>query len=91
MPTTAPSFLARMSELIKGGLPSIRQELRYPRPDGRLMHGETTIALIRNETGEIEQLIVQIVDMTDKQEIARVAAAGAEDGGHRPADRRPRA
>jgi len=64
-------LLARMSELIKGGLPSIRQELRYPRPDGRLMHGETTIALIRNESGEISQLTVQIVDMTDKQEIAR--------------------
>ena len=61
-------FLNRMSELIKGGLASIRQELRYPRGDGRIMHGETTIGLVRNDQGEIEQLIVQIVDMTDKQE-----------------------
>ena len=61
------SLIARLSELLQGGLPSIRQELRYPHADGRLMHGETTIALVRNEAGDIEQLIVQIVDMTDKQ------------------------
>ena len=62
------AFLNRMSDLIKGGLASIRQELRYPRPDGSVMHSETTIGLVRNESGDIEQLIVQIVDMTGKQE-----------------------
>jgi len=56
-----------MGELITGGLPSIRQELRYPHGDGRVMHGETTIGLVRNAEGGIEQLMVQIVDMTDKQ------------------------
>ena len=61
-------FLNRMSDLIKGGLTSIRQELRYPRPDGSVMHGETTIGLVRSAGGEIEYLIVQIVDMTGKQE-----------------------
>ena len=61
-------FLNRMSDLIKGGLVSIRQELRYPRPDGSVMHGETTIGLVRSAEGEIEHLIVQIVDMTGKQE-----------------------
>ncbi|MFO1123668.1 MAG: PAS domain S-box protein [Hyphomicrobiales bacterium] len=64
-------LLARMSELIKGGLGTIRQELRYPRPDGRIMHGETTIALLRNDKDEISQLTVQIVDMTEKQDVAK--------------------
>ncbi|MCB1380414.1 MAG: PAS domain S-box protein [Alphaproteobacteria bacterium] len=61
------TFLARMGDLLKGGVASVRQELRYTRPDDAVMHGETTIALVRDETGEVGQLIVQIVDMTEKQ------------------------
>jgi len=70
-PDDRAPFLNRMGDLIKGGLASICQELRYLRPDGKTAFGETTIGLVRSDAGEIEQLIVQLVDMTAKQEAER--------------------
>jgi len=62
------AFLASVSELIKGQAPSIKQELRYMAGEGRVMHGATSVALVRNGAGEVEQIILQIVDVTDKKQ-----------------------
>jgi len=61
------TFLASVGELIKGKTSSIKQELRYMAGDGRIMHGATSLALVRNDAGEVEQIIFQIVDVTDKK------------------------
>jgi PAS domain S-box-containing protein len=61
-------FLASVGELIKGHAPSIKQELRYMAGEGRVMHGATSLALVRNDAGEVEQIILQIVDVTDKKQ-----------------------
>ncbi|MBC8037279.1 MAG: PAS domain S-box protein [Rhizobiales bacterium] len=62
------SFLTSVGELIKSKSPSIKQELRYVTAKGRLMHGATSVALVRNDAGEVEQIILQIVDVTDKKQ-----------------------
>ncbi len=61
------AFLASASELIKGKTPSLKQELRYMAGEGRVVHGATSVALVRNDAGEVEQIILQIVDVTDKK------------------------
>ena len=60
-------FLTVMSDLIQGAKDSARLELRYARPDGSTLNGDTHITLVRNESGGIEQLIVQIVDASEKK------------------------
>ena len=64
-------FLTRVGELINGSIPSVRQDFRYSGPDGQMRHGLTSVAMVRNEAGEIEQIIVQIVDTSDRHKAAR--------------------
>jgi two-component system, cell cycle sensor histidine kinase and response regulator CckA len=45
----------------------LQQELRYMTSEGRIVHGATSIALVKNEKGETEQLIVQITDTSEKK------------------------
>ncbi len=65
------AFLASIGELLKGQAPSIKQELRYMAGEARVMHGATSLALVRNDAGEVEQIILQIVDVTDKKHAAQ--------------------
>jgi PAS domain S-box-containing protein len=64
-------YLASMGELIKGNAGSIRQDFRFAGGGGRAKHGSTSVALVHNSAGEIEQLIVQIVDIGDKKQAAK--------------------
>ncbi len=65
------AFLTSAGELIRGNVPSIKQELRYAGAEGRVLHGATSVALLRNSANEIEQIILQIVDITSKKQAAR--------------------
>ena len=60
-------FLNGMRQLLMGEVPVLQQELRYTTSDGRVVHGATSIALVKNEKGETEQLIVQITDTSEKR------------------------
>jgi PAS domain S-box-containing protein len=60
-------FLTVMSDLMQGTRNNARLELRYGRPDGRTLNGDTHITMVRNQSGGIEQLIVQIVDASEKK------------------------
>ncbi|MGH6854350.1 MAG: PAS domain S-box protein [Aestuariivirga sp.] len=61
-------FLGSVGELISGKVQSIKQEWRYVSATGRIMHGATSVALVRNAAGEVEQIILQIVDVSDKKQ-----------------------
>ena len=65
------AFLASMSTLIQGTATAVKQDFRYAGAEGRVMHGATSAALVRNTAGEIEQIIVQIVDIGDKKQAAK--------------------
>jgi PAS domain S-box-containing protein len=60
-------FLNGMRQLLMGEVPVLQQELRYMTSEGRIVHGATSIALVKNEKGETEQLIVQITDTSEKK------------------------
>ncbi len=60
-------FLNGMRQLLTGEITVLQQELRYNGSDGKVVHGATSIALVKNEKGEIEQLIVQINDTSEKK------------------------
>jgi PAS domain S-box-containing protein len=70
-PADRPDFLAVMGELIQGRVSAVKQEFRYIGAEDRVMHGATSIALLRSDAGEIEQIIVQIVDVTEMKQAAR--------------------
>ncbi len=60
-------FLNGMRQLLSGETSLLQQELRYSTPAGTVVHGATSIALVKNEKGETEQLIVQINDTSEKK------------------------
>ena len=60
-------FLNGIRQLLMGETPVLQQELRYTTSEGRVVHGATSIALVKNEKGETEQLIVQITDTSEKR------------------------
>ena len=59
-----------MSDLLQGGKDQAQLELRYARPDGRTVQGETLITLVRSAEGVLEQLIVQVADASEKKQAA---------------------
>ncbi len=62
-------FLNGMRQLLSGETTLLQQELRYTTQSGSVVHGATSIALVKNEKGETEQLIVQINDTSEKKEV----------------------
>ncbi len=64
-------FLFAMGLLIKGEIPAVKQDLRYMNQAGNVVHGSTSVSLVRGTAGDIEQLVVQIVDITQKKQAAQ--------------------
>ena len=62
-------FLNGMRQLLSGEIALLQQELRYTTPAGTVVHGATSIALVKNAKGETEQLIVQINDTSEKKQV----------------------
>jgi PAS domain S-box-containing protein len=64
-------FLSSMRKLIDGAIPSLKMELRYIGGDMPLVWGFTSVSLVRGESGEIDHLVVQIVDTTSRRQAER--------------------
>jgi PAS domain S-box-containing protein len=62
-------FLNGMHKLLSGEIAVLQQELRYVTHDGKTVLGATSIALVKNEQGETEQLIVQITDTSELRQV----------------------
>jgi PAS domain S-box-containing protein len=60
-------FLNGMRQLLTGEIDVLQQELRFTTGDHKVVHGATSIALVKNDKGETEQLIVQINDTSEKK------------------------
>jgi PAS domain S-box-containing protein len=81
-------FLNGMRQLLLGDIPSLKQELRFTTGSNTVVHGSTSVSIIRNEANEIEQLVVQVVDVTDRklsakrlQQAQKMEAIGQLTGG----------
>jgi PAS domain S-box-containing protein len=64
-------FLSAMRKLIEGAIPSLKMELRYIGGEQPVVWGFTSVSLVRGETGEIDHLVVQIVDTTSRRQAER--------------------
>jgi len=60
-------FLNGLRQLLSGESQSFQLDLRYVAPDGGFAQGSTSVALVKNEKGGTEQLVIQIVDVTERQ------------------------
>jgi PAS domain S-box-containing protein len=64
-------FINGMRTLLSGEVSALKLDLRYARGDGSISHGATSVSLVKNGRGETEQLVVQIVDISDRKEVSR--------------------
>jgi PAS domain S-box-containing protein len=64
-------FLSAMRRLIEGEIPSLKMELRYVGDEKPLVWALTSVSLVRSEQGEIDHLVVQIVDTTSRRQAER--------------------
>ena len=62
-------FLNGIRQLLAAEVPSLQFELRYNTPDGKVMHGATSVSIVRNEKGEPEQLIIHVADTTERKTV----------------------
>jgi PAS domain S-box-containing protein len=62
-------FLNGLRQLLSGESQSFELELRYMKRDGAIVHGVTSVALVKNDKGGTEQLIVQLVDVTERKSV----------------------
>ena len=81
-------FLYAMKRLITGETNQLKQELRYMTGAGHVAHGLTSVSLVRDDNKEIDQLVVQIVDVTGRksaeaqlQQAQKMEAIGQLTGG----------
>jgi PAS domain S-box-containing protein len=59
-------FLHDLRQLLSGETASFQSEFRYVTAVGKVVQGATSVALVKNDQGGTEQLVVQIVDMTER-------------------------
>ncbi len=60
-------FLNGMRQLLNGEVPMLQLDVRYMTGDGKVAHGATSVALVKNDRGETEQVIIQVFDITERK------------------------
>ena len=60
-------FLNGLRQLLSGESDHFQHELRYQGNPEKVGHGATSVALVKNENGGTEQLVIQIVDVTERK------------------------
>ncbi len=60
-------FLNGIRQLLLGEIAHLKQDLRFVTASGGVSLGSTSISLVKSDISEIEQLVVQIVDINDRQ------------------------
>ncbi|MFT3830606.1 MAG: PAS domain S-box protein [Opitutaceae bacterium] len=67
-----------MARLRRGEMDSFTLEKRYVHKDGRLVWGQLTVAVLRDETGRITQHFAMLVDITDRVRAEQEARANEQ-------------
>jgi PAS domain S-box-containing protein len=62
-------FLNGMRQLLSGEVPVLQQDVRYMTGDGKVVHGATSVSLIKNDKNETEQVIIQVFDVTERKQL----------------------
>ena len=64
-PTEVPGDLETLDELLSAQIDYIRAVRHYFLPDGSRVVGDLTVSAVRSDAGEINSILVQIIDMTE--------------------------
>ncbi len=62
-------FLNGLRQLLSGETSHFNLDLRFIGQGDKVVHGSTSVALVKNEKGGTEQLVIQIVDVTERKTI----------------------
>ena len=62
-------FLNGLRQLLSNESSHFNVELRFMGQGGKVAHGSTSVALVKNENGGTEQLVIQIVDVTERKTV----------------------
>jgi PAS domain S-box-containing protein len=62
-------FLNGLRQLLSNETSQFQLELRFVGTEGKVVHGSTSVALVKNDKGGTEQLVIQIVDVTERKTI----------------------
>jgi PAS domain S-box-containing protein len=76
-PDDLESDLALARRMLAGELPAYQMEKRYLRPDGSIVWGHLSVALIRGADGTAAYTVAQILDITDQKRAEVERAAGS--------------
>jgi PAS domain S-box-containing protein len=87
-PEDKGQFLYGMKRLLMGEVPALKQELRFVKGGGQPLHCGTSVSIVRDEKKEIDQLVIQVVDVSAKkqteaqlQHVQKMDAVGQLTGG----------
>src|SRR5665213_1336012 len=61
-------FIAGMRDLLSGIIPVLKLDIRLMTGQGRVVPCSLSVALVKNDKGEPEQLIVQTADITERRQ-----------------------
>ena len=65
------AYLNGVRKLLSGEVSQFKQELRFVNGDAAPIYGNVSVCLNRNEKGDTEQLIVQVVDVSERRQAAQ--------------------
>ena len=77
-PAEIPGDLESLDDLLAGRVESTRGIRHYFLPNGSRIVGHLTVSAIRNDAGEVDQLLVQIIDMTEETQLQDQLAASEQ-------------
>jgi PAS domain S-box-containing protein len=60
-------FLNGMRRLMTGELAALKQDIRFTTATGQVAHGAVSVSAVRNEKSEVELLIAQVADITERR------------------------
>jgi PAS domain S-box-containing protein len=60
-------FLNGMRRLMTGEISALKQDIRFNTATGQVAHGSASISAVRNDKGEVELLITQVADITERR------------------------
>lgn len=62
-------YLNGIRQLVAGDISSLQSDVRFMTKGGKVAHGATSVSLVKSEKGSIEQMIVQVGDITDRKQV----------------------
>lgn len=61
--------LGLVAEVLSGARENYRLQKRFIRPNGQVVHGDMSVACVRDEDGQVRYFVTQIIDMTRERQI----------------------